>query len=59
MTHQVSSYTKEIEKYFISLFQKFEKTYMKELHEKKCVSAKTQFEYAWCLGGIIQKIFTS
>lgn len=23
--------------------------YMKELQEKKCVSAKTQFEYGWCL----------
>lgn len=22
---------------------------MKELQEKKCVTAKTQFEYAWCL----------
>lgn len=22
---------------------------MKELKDKKCVSAKTQFEYAWCL----------
>lgn len=22
---------------------------MKELQDKKCVSAKTQFEYAWCL----------
>lgn len=22
---------------------------MKELTDKKCVSAKTQFEYAWCL----------
>lgn len=22
---------------------------MKELHDKKCVSSKTQFEYAWCL----------
>lgn len=22
---------------------------MKELSEKKCVTAKTQFEYAWCL----------
>jgi fission 1 protein len=22
---------------------------MKELSDKKCVSAKTQFEYAWCL----------
>lgn len=30
-------------------FQKFEKVYMKELTEKKFVSAKTQFEYAWCL----------
>ncbi|CRK94381.1 CLUMA_CG007890, isoform A [Clunio marinus] len=29
--------------------EKFEKVYMKELHEKKCVTAKTQFEYAWCL----------
>lgn len=30
-------------------FQKFEKVYMKELSDKKCVSAKTQFEYGWCL----------
>lgn len=22
---------------------------MKEMHDKKCVTAKTQFEYAWCL----------
>jgi len=29
--------------------EKFEKVYMKELQEKKFVSAKTQFEYAWCL----------
>lgn len=31
------------------IFQKFEKVYMKELQDKKCVSAKTQFEYGWCL----------
>ncbi|KAG5670373.1 hypothetical protein PVAND_000643 [Polypedilum vanderplanki] len=29
--------------------EKIEKVYMKELTEKKFVSAKTQFEYAWCL----------
>jgi len=29
--------------------EKFEKIYMKELQDKKFVSAKTQFEYAWCL----------
>lgn len=29
--------------------EKFEKVYMKELTDKKFVSAKTQFEYAWCL----------
>lgn len=33
----------------ICIIQKFEKIYMKELTDKKCVSAKTQFEYAWCL----------
>lgn len=42
-----------INSYFVCLRyrqrQKFEKTYMKELTDKKCVSAKTQFEYAWCL----------
>lgn len=29
------------------ILQKFEKVYMKELQDKKCVSAKTQFEYGW------------
>lgn len=28
--------------------QKFEKTYHKELSDKKCVSAKTQFEVRFC-----------